>query len=119
MEQYKGFFIKQVAVEKKVDTMTGHIGGITEWHTYLVNPQSAQQMLVRDVAQAKEFVDTWFHGDGAEKLDQLKKEIEFTEKHLQQLKKEVELKIASLKKELDDGDIHLNTLKGKLPPRWL
>jgi len=119
MEQYNGFFIKQIAVEKKIDTVTGHVGGIIEWHTYLVNPQTAQQMLVRDVTEAKELVDMWFHGDGAVRLDHLKKEIEFTEKHLQDLKKEVELKIASLKKEVEDGENHLNVLKGKLPPRWL
>jgi len=118
MQEYKGFFIKEISIDKKVDTVAGLVGGITEWHTFLVNPKTAEQMRVRDVAHAKEVVDTWFTEEKLSKLSQLQEEIKFTENHLQTLKKEVSLKIAALNKDIEDGEAHLNTLKAKLPPRF-
>lgn len=123
MTNYKGFLIDQTPEASQVMSFNGQmqIGTgtyTTNWVTRIIDPTTAKQLKVKNIAEAEHLIDTWFTGDGLIKLTSLIAEVEEAKKTVVQLQTSTEAQIEALKVILETEKQKLAALKASMPPEF-
>lgn len=123
MTNYKGFLIDQTPEASQVMSFNGQmqIGTgtyTTNWVTRIIDPTTAKQLKVKNIAEAEHLIDTWFTGEGLTKLTSLIAEVEEAKRTVVQLQTSTEAQIEALKVILETEKQKLAALKASMPPEF-